>query len=130
MSTPLVLDTCAFRDRSFWPWLKSYHGRKVLPSIAYTEISVYFVGSRNKTQGEVDHWLKGLGITIDWYRHTEAMRAVEISISMGDFSRNWRDYMIASHAFYAPWIVVTNNVKDFACLGDRVWTPSDVQRDL
>ena len=65
MSTPLVLDTCALTDRGFWPWLRRYHGRKVLPSIAYTEISVFFVGSRNKTQEDVDSLLNSLGITIE-----------------------------------------------------------------
>lgn len=130
MSTPLVLDTCALTDRSFWPWLKKYHGRKVLPSIAYTEISVYFVGSRNKTQEQVDSMLNGLGITVEWYRHVDARRAVEISLSNGDFSRNWRDYMIASHAYIAPWIVVTKNVKDFEWLGNRVKTPGEAQRAL
>lgn len=72
--------------------------------------------------------LNSLGITIEWFRHAEAKRAVEISLSNGNFSRNWRDYMIASHAYIAPWTAVTKNVKDFEWLGNRVKTPDEVRR--
>lgn len=127
MPTLLVLDTCAMRDTGFWKWLKRYNGRKVLPVVAYTELSVYFVGKRGKTQDEVDSLLHSLGIEIDWFRHDKARTAVRISVNMGDFHENWRDYMIASHAFTAPWTVVTNNVDDFAFLMPRVKTPYEIQ---
>ena len=126
MPEPLVIDTCAMRDKPFRHWLRSYHGRKIIPAVAYTELSVFLVGKKRKTQEKVDALLHSLGIEIEWYRHGEARKAVECAIQYGEFDRNFRDYMIASHAYTAPWIVVTYNTKDFEYLNRRVKTPVEL----
>ena len=52
MPPPLILDTCALRDKAFRHWLITYHQRKVLPVVAYMELLVYFIGKKNKRQDE------------------------------------------------------------------------------
>lgn len=127
MPDPLVLDTSAMRDRSFVHWLAGYHGEKLLPAVAYTELSIYMTGSRNKTQAQVDHMLRSAGIKIEWYRVQDARVAARWAVMSGS-SENLQDFMIASRAVIAPWIVVTNNVKHFSFLGNRVKTPQEVMR--
>ena len=65
-------------------------------------------------------------MTIEWFRKKEAIRTIEIALETGDFKRNARDYMIAAHASIPPWVVVTNNIKDFSFLGDRAKTPQQI----
>jgi predicted nucleic acid-binding protein len=51
-----------------------------------------------------------------------------LSKSIRDFKDNFRDYMIASHAYLPPRIVITNNKKDFSFLGKRVKTPTEFKK--
>ncbi len=125
MNLPLVIDTSALRDRGFRYWLGRYHGRKILPAVAYTEICVYFIGMKNKTQEQVDGMLYSMGLKIEWFRTNEARKAAELGISLSDFSNNARDYMIAAHAYTAPWVVVTYD-SDFDFLGTRAKTPQEI----
>ena len=127
MSDPLVLDTSAMRDKGFVRWLASYHGEKRLPVVAYTELSIYMIGSRHKTQAQVDWMLRSAGIEIEWYRVQDARVAAHWAVQSGS-SENLHDYMIASRAAIAPWIVVTNNLKHFSFLGNRARTPQDIMR--
>jgi predicted nucleic acid-binding protein len=127
MPDPLVLDTSAMRDRGFVHWLAGYHGEKLLPVVAYTELSIYMTGSRNKTQAQVDHMLRGAGIEIEWYRVQDARVAARWAVMSGS-SENLHDFMIASRAAIAPWVVVTNNLKHFSFLGNRAKTPQEIMR--
>ena len=120
---PIVIDSNVFRDLSFINWLRSYHSRKVIPAIAYTEVLVYVTSVRGKTAGSFDALLRTAGIEIEWYRKEQARSAARFGADGGDFSQNARDYMIAAHASLAPWVVITNNIQDFSFLGDRVKTP-------
>jgi len=125
MTLPLVLDTCSLIDKDFRYWLRSYHDRKVLPSVVYLELSLYF-RFKNKPQTYVDQLIRTLGASIEWFRKKEAQRTIEIALETGDFKKNARDYMIAAHADIPPWIVVTDDVDHFSFLGDRVKTPRQI----
>jgi predicted nucleic acid-binding protein len=127
MKPPLIIDTSALRDAGFWKWLRNYHGRKVLPAVAYAELSVYLVNIKHRTQDQVDELLGSMDMEIGWYRADEARRTVEIAGMTRDFTEKARDHMIASHAFLPPWVVVTYNIKDFKFLNDRAMTPPDAQ---
>lgn len=127
MAVPLVLDTNSLQDRDFRFWLENYHGRKVIPAVAYTELCVYFIRRKNKTTEDVDILLRKMSVEVDWYRHGQAKKAAEMG-ARGDFSSKARDFMIAAHAYTAPWILVTYNVDDFDYLERRVMTPKDVMR--
>jgi len=116
------------RDTDLRYWLPKYHGRKILPAVAYTELSVYLIGVKKKTQEEVDRLLRSMGIEVEWFRHDEARKAAEIGVLCGNFKEKARDYMIGAHAYTAPRVVITNDVTHFAFLGDRVKTPLQIMR--
>ena len=125
---PLIIDTCVFRDSSFIYGLKNYHGRKCISPITYIEMQVYLMGRRKKLQFHFDKILDSSNIEILTLRKEEAIAAAEIGIRNGEFNRNSRDYMIAAHAYIAPWIVITHNKRDFAHLGDRVLDPDEFKK--
>ena len=100
----------------------------MIPAIAYTEVLVYVTGVKGKSAGSFDALLRTAGIEIGWYGKEQARAAARFGTDCGDFSQNARDYMIAAQAILAPWVVITNNTKDFNFLGDRVKTPYDFKR--
>ena len=123
---PLILDTCAIRNKDFLHWLREYHGQKILPAIAYFELSIYFIGKKHREPHIVDDMLNSVGIQVGWFRQREAQDAAIIAIGDGNFRERTKDYMIASYAWIAPRIVVTYNVDDFSFLGSRVKTPDEI----
>jgi len=126
MSTPpIVIDTCSFRDGSFVRSLENYHGKKIISAITYSEMQIYLISTKNKESTYFDSLLHGAGIEVGNYSKANGLITAFYGVDMGEFSRLFRDYAIASHAAIAPWIVVTNNVKDFAFLNDRVMTPQN-----
>ncbi len=102
MKPPLVIDTSSLRDAGFWKWLREYHGRKVLPAVAYAELSVYLVNVKHKTQDNVDDLLRSMDLEIGWFRAGEARCTVEIAGITREFAEKARDHMIASHAYLPP----------------------------
>jgi len=126
MPDPLVLDSSVFKFTDFIQWLRRHHGRKILPVVAYTEISVWYVSIKGKDQSYVDDIISRARIELEWYTPHIAWRAVEFASASGDFSDHARDYMIAAHAYTAPRMIVTENKKDFAFLGDRVCSPDEL----
>lgn len=99
-----------------------------MPAVAHAELSVYFTGTKGKSQEEVDFMLRTMGIEVEWFRHLESCRTAEIAVQRGDFSLKSRDYMIAAHAYLPPWVIATYNVKDFDFLANRVKTPTELMR--
>jgi len=131
----IVIDTCALiNDKSFFKWLNSYRGSKILPLIAYIE---YSIGQRRrgKNQEKIDYLIKKVAqLEIPQFTTKEARYTIEIVSEIldesqgSDFKKNWRDTMIASHAYYAPTLLVTNNVSDFSFLEKRVVTPEEIKK--
>ena len=124
-SPPIVIDTCSFRDRDFIRGLPSYHGRKVISSITYAEMQVFLIFQKKKEESYFDGILIDAGVEIQNYSKNHGLITANFGGNMGEFSNMFRDYAIASHAFLPPWIVVTNNKKDFEFLSDRVLSPSE-----
>lgn len=125
---PIVIDTCAFRDREFVRWLRDYRGRKILPTAAYTELLVYFVGQKHRTKEDVRRWLGATDVEIEPMSSIHAEKAAEHGIEGDDFHDHAMDYLIGAHAHTAPLVLITNNKKDFGFLGARVWTPEELMR--
>lgn len=128
-SPPIVIDTCSFRDRAFIHRLGNYHGKKVISAITYSEMQVYLISEKKRDQSYFDGVLYGAGIDVESYSKVNGYRTAILGSDLGDFSRMFRDYSIASHAFIAPWVVVTNNKRDFSFLGDRVKDTVEFTRD-
>lgn len=126
---PIVVDTCSFDNRDFVRWLASYHGRKIISVVSYAEIQAYFICKKNKDMSYFDKMLSEVNIEIEWFRKEEAMRTAILRCEIGgDIESNFRDLMIASHAYWPPWIVITYD-KDFSFLGDRVKTPEEFEKE-
>ncbi len=120
---PIVIDTCSFRDKDFIKRLSSYHSRKVISTITYAEMQFYLLNEKGKTSNYFDNILRIGGIEIEDYSKRHGLTTAQFGMDMGDFSKLFRDYAIASHAYISPWIVVTNNKKDFIFLNERVMSP-------
>ncbi|MHB1493066.1 MAG: hypothetical protein ACYCR7_02760 [Thermoplasmataceae archaeon] len=90
---------------------------------------MYFIGHKHKEPSFFDNLLRKSKIEIEWFRAEEGLRTALTGIKLGSFAENFRDLTIGSHASIAPWIVVTNNIKDFDFLGDRVRLPDEFKRD-
>jgi hypothetical protein len=92
---PIILDTCAFRGIGFIKRLKSFHGRKIISVVTYSEMQIHLMYKKGKKLTYFDDLLKLV-------------------------KTNFRDYLIASHAFLPPWLVITHNLKDFEYLEGRI----------
>lgn len=124
-SPPIVLDSNAFRDKSFIYWLSSYHAEKIVPPIVYCELAVHFL-SKNGDFAKLDGLLTGAGVRVARMDKNNAMCGAQFAVQGTEWEDHWRDYMIGAHAAYPPWRMITNNVRDFEpFLGVRVLTPTD-----
>jgi predicted nucleic acid-binding protein len=124
-SPPIVIDTCSFRDKDFIKRLSSYHGRKIISTITYAEMQFFLLFVKGKDSTYFDKILSMGGIEIEAYSKGQGLTTAKFGMDMGDFSKSFRDYAIASHASIPPWIVVTSNKKDFEFLNGRVMSPSE-----
>ena len=128
-SPPIVIDTCSFRDRDFVAGLAFYHGRKIISSITYAEMQLFFIYKKHRDSSHFDNILHDAGIEVQNYSKGNGLVTANFGGNMGSFSKQFRDYAIASHAHLPPWIVITNNIKDFAFLAERVMEPAEFRRD-
>ncbi len=120
-----MVDTNAFKDRSFVYWLQSYRAEKVVPPIVYCELAVHFL-SKDGDLAKLDGLLSGAGIRVARMDKGHAACGAQFAIEEGQWETHWRDYMIGAHAAYPPWRMITNNTKHFEpFLGTRVLTPGD-----
>lgn len=129
MPDPIVLDTNVFDDKSFLAKLKTYHGAKIIPAIVYTEICVHYY-NKGKSHENIDRLLRRLKIEYEWFRREQAREAAELGSCYGDFKKNARDYIIASHAYTAPRKLITFNTKHFQFLEDRVLEPYEFLKSI
>jgi predicted nucleic acid-binding protein len=124
MNDPIILDTCVFFDKAFLHKLKTYHGEKVIPAVAYSELCVHFIKNKKKDDGFVDKVLRSMDIQIERFDAHNAKYAAKYCQDGPDFKKHNRDYFIGSHAWPPPKIMITNNTKDFIFLGKiRVMEP-------
>ena len=130
LKAPIVLDTNTFDRKDFLNWLKFYREEKNLPAVAYAELYVYFVGEKKQTQEGLDYLLRRLDIKFHHLGKTHCVFGGEIGLERGDFEKHCRDYLIAGHAYNPPYIVITENIKDFDFLGDRVMTVDEAMSKL
>ena len=130
MNVPLILDTNAISDAQFLNKIQKYHGRKILPAVAYAEVCVYFIGKKNKEQRYIDRLLRRIDIKVEPLDHHKAANAALCAIEGKDFKENARDYLIGAHAYPAPRTMVTYNKKDFWFLGDQVYSPDEILKKI
>lgn len=124
---PLVIDTNALHDKDFVKFLPTYHGRKILPVIAYIEASIHL--RAKKTTEQILELLKVLGVKVEQMTTDQAHGAIEAAIEGRDFADNAHDYLIGSFATSPQHIVVTHNKKDFTFLPDKqVLSPLEVMK--
>lgn len=121
---PIVIDTCAFDDRGFVGWLRSYRGEREVPPVVYCELAVLAVQRKGDTTA-LDGLLGGAGIEVSEMLMEHGRKAAILARGDQNWRQKWRDYMIAAHAFNPPYRLITRNVKDFQCIGGRVLTPTD-----
>ena len=86
-------------------------------------------------QPKIRKLLHEAGIEITLFNAENAQSAALFMAEAGDKyycsacgSTNWNDCLIAAHAPYPPYVLVTNNTKDFySLLGEnRVRTPNEI----
>jgi predicted nucleic acid-binding protein len=118
---PLVLDSCAVLDKTFMKWLEGYHERIVLPPVAYAELAYGYLRKYGTTE-RLDKALYWADVLVERMQYREALHSAEIAaeITNPDLKENFRDYMIASFAFFPPHLLITNDKGNFAFLGSRV----------
>ncbi len=127
---PVVIDSCVFtQDRGFIYWLKTYHGRKIISSVTYAELQVYFLGAKKKEPSFFDGILRASRIEVEWFKKDHALITGMYGAESDSFAEDFRDFMIGSHASIAPWIVVTYNVSDFHFLNGRAKSPDDFRKE-
>jgi len=124
MADPIVLDTCVFRDKSFLKWVGRYHGRKIVPTFVYAETAIHYL-NRGKRIEDLDFLLRKLKIEVESHEPKHARYTANLGFDFKDFSENARDYLISGHAYLPPCHLITNNVKDFFFLENRVHEPYD-----
>ena len=131
---PLVMDTCALRNWDFMKWLGSYHGKKIISSIVYAEFSSHML-KRRMEQHKIIKFLRDAGIDITAFNEEHAQAAASFMYETTEEyycevckNTNWNDCLIAAHAPLPPYILVTENTKDFySLLGEkRVKTPNEI----
>lgn len=127
---PIVLDTNTFDRKDFLKWLTFYRQEKILPAVAYAELYVYLVGMKNRSQEQMDSLLRRLDIKFHRLERSQCVLGGEIGLQCGDFKKHWRDYLIAGHAYNPPYVIITDNIKDFDFLGDRVMTVDEAMGKL
>jgi len=128
MNEPLILDTCVFSDRSFLYKLKKYHGRKIIPAVAFCEL--YYHSLCKGKEDAIMKLFSKLDIEIEEFDARRARNAALYSKGYGKFDKNFRDYMIGSHAYPPPRKMITDNKKDFEFLEDRVLSPNELDNIL
>jgi len=127
MNDPLILDTCAFSDKDFLYKLRKYHGRKILPAVAYSELCAHYVKNKKKNPQHLDRLLNQIDIEVDQLDKLRAQYAALYSKDGKDFKLHHRDYLIGAHAFPPPRKMITINKKDFWFL-NNVYTPEEISK--
>lgn len=87
-------------------------------------MQVFFIYKKHRNSSHFDGILHGAGVEVQNYSKSNGLMTAIFVGDMGEFSKQFRDYAIASHAHLPPWIVVTNNTKDFQFLAERVMEPT------
>ena len=125
-----MLDANVVLDRTFMKWLEGYHDRKVLPVIAYAELAFAFLKRYQSTE-KLDRALHWADVRVERMERLEGFRTADIAaaIDSPDWRRQFRDYAIASHAYFPPHLLVTKDRKNFAFLEARVRDPYELMEE-
>lgn len=126
MAVTLVLDTNALNQRGLAHFLRHYHGRSVLPSVAAAELYVHLQAARRWDRAQFMGYLQGLRVTVEPLDGKKALLAVEAAGAA--FSRDPLDAFIAAHALADGRVLVTNNIQDFPSVRKKV-TPAALLRE-
>ena len=116
-----------YRNKDFLYRLESFHGEKKLPVIAYVEICIYFIEKKKRNQNWVDRFLQRVGVEVEWLNKNFAKNIIQYAVAGKDFREKARDYLIGAHAYPPPRTLITYNKKDFTFLGNRVFTPEEIE---
>lgn len=125
MPETLVLDTHAFNERGLGHFLLRYHGKKVLPVVAASEIYHHVRVQRRWDAERFRAYLRDHGITVEPLDLGLAMVAVEAQGPM--FPENLSDALIGAHALSPGRILVTNNLRHHPDVPMKL-TPSELLR--
>jgi len=125
---PVVLDTNVFDFKDMVHWLGSYRGDKIIPSVVYMELAVWYY-AKDGNLGKLDAMLRSAAIEI---RDFDAQHAQSSAYFIKEHripKERWKDPMIAAFAANPPFILLTNNLRDFApILGKRAIAPYDFKK--
>lgn len=108
-------------------WLERYHERVVLPAVAYAELAYVFVRKYESTSN-LDRLLLYADVRVERMDRVEAFRTADIAAKIPncEYRKQFRDYAIASHAYFPPHLLVTRDKRNFAYLEPRVRDPYEL----
>ena len=125
---PVIIDTNVFDNKDIIRWLWEYRGDKIIPSVVYMELAVIHL-ARTGNLGKLDAMLRSAGIEIRNFDLHHAQNCAGFIKDDRLVKEKWKDAMIASYAATPPFILITNNVRDFvSLLGNRAMPPYEFKK--
>ncbi len=133
MSREIVIDSNTLRRRDFATWLRDRMGWKWIPSVVYAELARYSI-HKGESPAQLHDYLAGhLGLTVERMDHNHGVLAAQLAHAEGP-DQGWhqraRDYFIAAHVARTGRVLVTQNLKDFTCLGPDAISVDEAMRTL
>jgi len=127
---PVILDTNVFDFKDMVHWLGEYRGDKIIPTVVYMELAILYL-AREGNLGKLDAMLRSADIEIRDFNLQHAQYCALFVKDHRISKDRWKDPMIAAYAATPPFILLTNNVRDFApLLGTRAIPPYDFKKAI
>ena len=127
---PVVLDTNIFPYKDIVHWLGSYRSDKIIPTVVYMELAVWYY-AKGSDLGMLDAMLRSAAIEP---REFDVQHAQTCAFFIKEHKipkDRWKDPMIAAYAVTPPFILLTNNIRDFSpMLGKRAIPPYDFKKAI
>jgi predicted nucleic acid-binding protein len=127
---PVVIDTNVFPFKDMVHWLGSYRGDKIIPSVVYMELAVWYY-AKDGNLAKLEAMLRSAAIEIRDFDAHHAQSSAYFIKEHRIPKDKWKDAMIASFAANPPFILLTNNIRDFSpMLGKRAIPPYDFKKAM
>jgi len=127
---PLVLDTNVFDYKDMVHWLGSYRGDKIIPSVVYMELAVWYYAKEGNLR-KLDAMLRSAAIETRDFDVQHAQSCAYFIKEHRIPKDRWKDAMIAAYAANPPFILLTNDIRDFSTmLGKRAMSPYDFKKAI
>lgn len=121
MPKQIVVDTNILAHRDAVRWLSERMGAKYIPVVAYAESARYVLRQGKSLHDHHAYLTQTLGLTVERMDDRHARVAAELAHrdgAEGGWHGNARDYFIAAHVAQSGRVLVTENIRDFTCLGE------------